>query len=258
MGGNCALDPEAKAWPWPETERRLSHAQRHPLRAENGLYMGRCAPRVRLASDLLATLLRLGQGLHLGAHMARAAEPARCPRPTQLDARLPRRQLRACQKGGSGVGNTKSGKGSKGMVVADGQGLPIGLSVDSAQPHESQLAQATLATVRVPQKRGRPRTRPKELVADKAYDSAEFRQRLRQRGIKPTIPPIERPQRRQPKRGRPIKTGAGYRQRWTVERCFAGMDNCRRLVVRYERSLGHYRAFCLMAIIFWCVSLILK
>jgi transposase len=144
------------------------------------------------------------------------------------------------------------------MVVTDGHGLPIGLYVDSAQPHESQLAQATLATVRVPQKRGRPRTRPKDLVADKAYDSYEFRQRLRRRGIKPTIPPIERRKRRMPKRGPPLKVGASYRQRWKVERCFAWMNNCRRLVVRYERSLVHYQAFCLMAIIFWCVNLILK
>jgi hypothetical protein len=61
------------------------------------------------------------------------------------------------------------------MVLADGHGLPIGLYVASAQPHESQLADATLAMVRVPQPRGRPRTRPKELVADKAYDSDESR-----------------------------------------------------------------------------------
>ncbi len=92
------------------------------------------------------------------------------------------------------------------MVVADGHGLPIGLYVANAQPHESQLADATLATVRVPQPRGRPRTRPKELVADKAYDSCELRQRLRRRGLKPTIPTFERRQRRQPKRGRPIET----------------------------------------------------
>jgi hypothetical protein len=36
------------------------------------------------------------------------------------------------------------------------------------------------------------------------------------------------------------------------------MDNCRRLVVRYERDVEHYRAFCLLAIILWCVNLILK
>lgn len=125
------------------------------------------------------------------------------------------------------------------MVVADGHGLPMGLYVDSAQLHESQLADATLATIRVPQKRGRPRTRPKALVADKAYDSHDCRQRQRRRGIKPTIPTFERRQRRRPQRGRPIKVGASYRQRWKVERGFGWMDNCRRLVVRYERFVEH-------------------
>jgi hypothetical protein len=37
------------------------------------------------------------------------------------------RQLCAGDKGGSGVGKTKVGKGSQVMVVADGNGLPIGL-----------------------------------------------------------------------------------------------------------------------------------
>jgi transposase len=132
------------------------------------------------------------------------------------------------------------------MVVTDGHGWPIGLHVDSAQPHESRLAEATLATVRVPQPRGRPRPRPKEPVADSAYDSQAFRQRLRQRGIKPTIPNFARRQRQKPTRGRPIKLGASYRQRWTVERCFGWMANCRRLVVRYERAVEHYQAFCLI------------
>jgi transposase len=91
-----------------------------------------------------------------------------------------------------------------------------------------------LATVRVPQKRGRPRTRPKELVADGAYDSREWRRRLRRRSIKPTIPTFERRKQHKPKRGCPIKMGASYRQRWKIERCFGWMDNCRRLVVRCE------------------------
>ena len=142
-------------------------------------------------------------------------------------------------------------------MVAEGNGLPIGLYVESARPHESQLAEATLATGRVPQKRGRPRTRPREVVADKAYDSRELRRR-RRRGIKPTIPTFERSKRPKPKRGRPIKTGESYGQRWQVERCFAWMDNCRRLVVRYERHLSHYRAFCLIALILWSVTRILK
>jgi hypothetical protein len=59
-------------------------------------------------------------------------------------------QLRTCQKGGDGVGKTQVGKGSKVMVVTEGNGLPIGLHVDSAQPHERTLAEVTLQTIRVP------------------------------------------------------------------------------------------------------------
>ena len=143
------------------------------------------------------------------------------------------------------------------MVVADGQGLPIGLHVASARPHEGTLAGPTLATSSVPQRRGRPRTRPRELVADRGYDSQGLRQQLRRRGSKPTISIIER-RRRRPKRGRPICPGPNCRHRWKVARCFAWMDNCRRLVVRYERYVEHYRAFCLLAVILWCVNLILK
>lgn len=143
------------------------------------------------------------------------------------------------------------------MIVADGNGLPIGLHLDSAQHHEIRLAEPTLQSIRVPQKRGRPRTRPKELVADKAYDSRAFRKNLRKRGIKPTIPSFNR-NRKKPRRGRPIQVGQGYRRRWIVERCFGWMDNYRRLIVRYERYLHIYKAFCFVAVILWCVKLILK
>jgi transposase len=133
------------------------------------------------------------------------------------------------------------------MLVVDGNGLPIGLHVASAQPHESQLADATLKTVRVPRRGpGRPRTRPKELVADKAYDSRRFRQELRHRGIKPTIPQITRRARRP---GRPPLCGEGYSERWKVERANAWMDNYRRLLVRHERKLRNYKALCLIAFI---------
>jgi transposase len=144
------------------------------------------------------------------------------------------------------------------MTVVDGHGTPIGLYLASAQPHEITLAAPTLQTIRVPQKRGRPKSRPKELVADKAYDSAAFRQLLRRRGIKPTIPSFQRRKPKNPKRGRPLRVGPAYRHRWKVERCFAWMDNFRRLVVRYERRLHLYRAFCLLASILFALNRFLK
>jgi hypothetical protein len=52
------------------------------------------------------------------------------------------------------------------MLVADRGGLPIGLKLASANQHEAKLAVPALQTVRVPRGGvGRPKQRPKELVA---------------------------------------------------------------------------------------------
>ncbi|MCL0103983.1 IS5 family transposase [Dehalococcoidia bacterium] len=69
------------------------------------------------------------------------------------------------KKGGGKVGLTKRGKGSKVMLVVEGQGLPIGVLVESAQKSEVKLAEATLTTVKVPRRVGRPKIRPKEVRA---------------------------------------------------------------------------------------------
>lgn len=136
------------------------------------------------------------------------------------------------------------------MLVVDGNGLPLGFCLASANRHEVKLAVPALETVRVPRRAGgRPRQRPKELVADKAYDSKSFRDWLRSRKVKPTIPSYERRERKRPKRGRPLKVASGYEERWKVERTFAWLGNFRRLLVRHERYLSTFRAFLLIAII---------
>jgi transposase len=162
-----------------------------------------------------------------------------------------RRQLRPCQKGGAGVGKTKRGKGTKVMLVADGDGLPIGSELASANYHEIKLAASTLQSVRVPRRgRGRPKQWPKELVADKAYDSRSFRGWLLSRGIKPTIPHYERRERKRSRRGRPVaEAGPSYGERWKVERTFAWLGSFRRLLVRHERYLSIFRAFVLVTFI---------
>jgi hypothetical protein len=79
-------------------------------------------------------------------------------------------------KRGHAIGKTKRGKGTKVMLVTDGEGLPIGLQLGSANRHEVKLALLpALRTVWVPRRgRGRARQRPKRLVVDKAYDSKSF------------------------------------------------------------------------------------
>ena len=151
-----------------------------------------------------------------------------------------------------------AGKGSKIMLLTEGHGVPVGLVIASAQAHEIRYAAQTVAQLKVPQPRGRARTRPQELIADKAYDSRAFRAALQRRGIKVSIPVVERRQRKQPKRGRPRKVSVHFRRRWLVERTHAWMDNCRRLVVRYERKPELYAAFCFVAFILWTANRILK
>ena len=152
------------------------------------------------------------------------------------------------------MGLTRKGKGTKVMLVTDANGVPIGGLVASAQRAEIRLAEPTLATVKVPRRRGRPRSRPLELVADRGYDSRPFRRGLRRRGIKPCIPE------RRGKKPRPGRKSdvSNYRERWKVERTFAWLGNFRRLVVRYERLTHVYFAFVLIAFILICSDRILK
>ena len=64
------------------------------------------------------------------------------------------------------------------MLVADGNGLPIGFHLDSANLDEVKLAAQTLRSVRVRSRSRQLKTRPRCLAADRAYDSHAFRQSL--------------------------------------------------------------------------------
>ena len=127
------------------------------------------------------------------------------------------------------------------MVVVDGQGIPLGSTLASASPAEVKLAEETLEAVSVPRPgRGRPKKRPKRLIADRGYDSDPLRKQLKRLKIDPIVP--HRRNRKKPKTqdGRKLRR---YRKRWKVERTFAWLGNFRRLVVRYERHIQVYQAF---------------
>jgi hypothetical protein len=56
-----------------------------------------------------------------------------------------------------------------------------------------------VGNVRIKISRGRPKTRPKEVLADAAYDTESIRRYLRIRGIKSSIPSNKRNQKKPPK-----------------------------------------------------------
>jgi transposase len=88
---------------------------------------------------------------------------------------------------------------------------------------------------------GRPRRRPRLLLADRGYDHDKYRRLVRARGITPVIA------RRKTKHG----TGLG-RERWVVERTFAWLHQRRRLLVRYDRRADIHEAFLALACCLIC------
>jgi transposase len=88
---------------------------------------------------------------------------------------------------------------------------------------------------------GRPRTRPKILLADRGYDHDKYRRLLWARGIKPVIA------RRKTAHGSTLG-----RQRWVVERTFAWLHNRRRLLVRTDRRDDIHEGFLALACCLIC------
>ena len=124
------------------------------------------------------------------------------------------------------------------MVVVDGQGIPLGSHTDSASPAEIRLLEKVVADIKVPKKGpGRPKTRPRRVIGDKAYDSDPHRKWLRKRGINLLSP--HRKNHRNVKR-QDDRLWDRYRRRYIVERTFSRITDYRRVVVRYENHLSMF------------------
>ena len=147
--------------------------------------------------------------------LASVAGRARRRRSTTVGRGVPGRPLRSSEKRGSAVGKTKLAKGTKWMVLVDGGGLPLGVPLESASPGEVTLAEATLAEVKVPRPKGRPRTKPKRVIADRAYDSDPLRERLKKRGIELIVAYRKNSKKRKHEDGRKVRR---YKRRWIIER----------------------------------------
>ena len=141
------------------------------------------------------------------------------------------------------MGKTKRGKGPQLRAVAARAGLPLAGRTARAPPPEVTLVAATLedrlgAAV------------PARLIGARAYDSAPLDAFLSEVGRALLAPP----RRKRPKP--PTQDGRALRRskrRWKVERRFAGLGTCRRLVGRYEyqaaNSLGFVHLACLLILL---------
>ncbi len=143
----------------------------------------------------------------------------------------------------TGTNPTDRGKfGSKRHLVVDAQGIPLAVTVTSANRHDSMAFESTLAAI--PAIRGldgRPRKRPDNLHADKGYDCRRCRRCLKRRGMTSRIARI----------GIENKERLG-RHRWVVERTHAWFAGFGKLRIRFERRLDIHTALLSLAAAIIC------
>jgi len=135
------------------------------------------------------------------------------------------------------VGKTKRGKGTKIMVLADNQGLPLSATIASARPHEVTLIEPLLEERQL-------RRRPERLIYDTAADSDPLRKRLARRGIELICPHRKNRKKSATQDGRRLRR---YRRRWKIERSIGWLQNFRRLVTRYEYHAELFQGFVQLA-----------
>jgi transposase len=137
-------------------------------------------------------------------------------------------------------------KGSKHFVVTDAQGVPLAATTTAANyPDVKEMGSAVDAVPPVRGKPGRPKRRPKEMYADRAFDSAANRAGMRRRSIRPRIARIRAPH----------GSGLGKR-RWVSERTLSWLHNFGRLRVRKDHKTAFHQAFLTLGCALICLSVL--
>ena len=141
------------------------------------------------------------------------------------------------------LGRSRGGFGTKIHLVCDSRGCPIAVDLSAGQVHESKKFDEMMAITRVPQPRGRPRTRPNALSGDKAYSSKKIRDWLKGHKIESVIPT------RKDEAPDDTFDREKYRRRNIIERCIGWLKEARRVATRYEKLAVSFASMIKLAII---------
>ncbi len=201
---------------------------------------------LRQRHDLLASSARLAESRRMAEDMAHIIEQVRHSQRHRLVSCGNRQLFGACAFWGAKTGPnpTDRGKnGSKRHLIVDGRGTPLAIEHTGANVHDSEMAIQLVEDIPpVKQSRGRPRKRPDNVFADRAYDAEEkIRQPLRRHNVTPQIAK------------RNTKHGSGLGKfRYVVEAAFDWLFSQRRLRVRYEKRDDIHQAFLIIACVLIC------
>jgi len=135
-------------------------------------------------------------------------------------------------------------------LACDGKGRPLALLLSGGQAADGAHLAPVLEAIRVPRPgRGRPRSRPDRLLADKGYSYPVYRRYLRRRGIPHVLPErADHRRHREHRPGRPPGFDAdAYKRRNVVERCVNRLKQCRALATRYAKTAAAYHALVTLA-----------
>ena len=136
------------------------------------------------------------------------------------------------------VGRSRGGRNTKIHALADAKGRLIAILLTGGEAHDCPVAGRLI-------RRARP---SKHMLGDKAYDSAELRDELDERGTRPVIP--NRSNRKQPF----SFSKRLYKLRWRIESAFNRLKDFRRIATRYDRLARNYLAsVCLVAALVWWI-----
>lgn len=141
-------------------------------------------------------------------------------------------------------------------LLCDAHGIPLAATLIAGHQQEAQHLVPLLGAVDLPSRRGRPRCRPRQLIADRGYDARSVRHYLRRRGIGGMIPTRRLPQgkRRRQRGPRPRFDAALYAQRNVIERLIGRLKEHRRLATRFDKHADHFLAMVKLA----CTRILLK
>jgi transposase len=134
------------------------------------------------------------------------------------------------------IGRSRGGRNTKIHALADAKGRLIAILLTGGETHDCPVGERLIRRVRA----------AKRMLGDKAYDSAELREQLDERGTKPVIP--NRSNRKQPF----SFSKRLYKLRWRIESAFNRLKDFRRIATRYDRLARNYLAsICLAAALVW-------
>jgi len=141
--------------------------------------------------------------------------------------------------GGDKTGPNPTDRGKSGVkrsLLTEGQGVPIGLTIEGANRHDMKLVEDTIERIVV--ERPEPSDdKPQGMCLDKGYDYQDVRDTLQEFGFTAHI-------RSRGEEAQEIKREAGKRaRRWVVERTHSWMNRFRRILIRWEKKPENYIAF---------------